>query len=78
MSRKRGRQVIIRGYNLNREYGPREMKFESVNKYIEKKLKILRQDFKIWPNEKEISHLYELEDQFMIDKAVVAIIKNHL
>ena len=46
-------------------------------KYVEAKLKILRRDFRITPTEEEIKHLKTLKTQISIDNAILSIINHH-
>ena len=45
--------------------------------YLEKKLKILKRDFRITPTEREIKHLETLVTQAAIDNGIWQIIDNH-
>lgn len=51
--------------------------FKNAEQYIEAKLKMLMKDFRITPTETEIKHLYELETESEINRAVRQIINNH-
>lgn len=51
--------------------------FKNAEQYIKAKLKMLVNDFCIYPTETEIKHLYELETESKINCAVRQIINNH-
>lgn len=52
-------------------------KFKNAEQYIQAKLKMLVNDFCIYPTETEIKHLYELETESKINLAVRQIINDH-
>ena len=52
-------------------------KFQNAEQYIQAKLKMLVNDFRIQPTETEIKHLYELETESKINCAVRQIINDH-
>jgi hypothetical protein len=51
--------------------------FKNPEQYIKAKLKMLVNDFCIYPTETEIAHLYELATEREINCAVRQIINNH-
>lgn len=48
--------------------------FKAPEQYIERKLKILKRDFRITATDEEIAHLYTLKTQIAIDNSVLSII----
>jgi hypothetical protein len=51
--------------------------FKNAEQFIQAKLKMLVQDFRIHPTEREIEHLYELATEREINCAVRQIINDH-
>lgn len=51
--------------------------FDNPEKYIKKKLKMLKRDMYIEPSWKEIEHLRTLKTQVAIDNAIRSIISRH-
>lgn len=46
-------------------------------KYIKAKLRILTEDFCIYPTKEEVAHLHTLKTQIAIDNAILGIINRH-
>jgi hypothetical protein len=51
--------------------------FKNAKQYLQTKLIMLENDFRIKPTETEIKHLYELATESEINRAVRQIINNH-
>lgn len=51
--------------------------FKNPKQYVDVKLTMLRKDMYINPTKAEVDHLYELKDQYAIDRAVASIIDRH-
>jgi hypothetical protein len=51
--------------------------FITPRQYADVKIKMLQKDMYIKPSEEEIAHLYSLETQHDIDRAVASIVDRH-
>ena len=51
--------------------------FKNAGQYIKAKLRVLVNDFCIYPTKTEIEHLYELKTESEINRAVRQIINDH-
>lgn len=52
-------------------------KFTTAEKFVEEKIKMLKRDFRIWPDLDEIEHLQSLTTEGDINRAVASIIDRH-